>query len=359
MLGAAMLVGFVALALSLPVSTAAGLPAAWFLISVLTVSNLFFPIGVVLAERTLYLPSVAIAFIAAFAWQAFEQNGDRRRLRLAGVTLALALGLMSFRTVQRNPEWRNTISILTALMRDHPESYRTAWLLADQYWRRGDLPQSEFYWEAALRLWPRDSQLLLEFANFNIGRKNWKRAIELLEQSRALTPWVPRVHDLLGFAYAHANRPDDAIASTNEAFRLGTNTGIMYATLATAYEQLGRRDGAAGAWRVAVHHKRGSLWIYRPMLARALARTGRTDQSLAVLDTAATVLRSDSLAQRVIASVRDAVLTKCYDPITKAPSCADPLSGWSLTMDAQPAARPVADRRSKSQNASENSSARQ
>ncbi|HSM03643.1 MAG TPA: hypothetical protein VK858_03440, partial [Longimicrobiales bacterium] len=40
---------------------AAGLGAAWFLIGVLPVSNLLLPIGTVLAERTLYLPSVALA----------------------------------------------------------------------------------------------------------------------------------------------------------------------------------------------------------------------------------------------------------------------------------------------------------
>jgi tetratricopeptide (TPR) repeat protein len=357
-LGLAMILGFVALAFTLPARAAVGLPVAWFLISIVTVSNLFFPIGVVVAERTLYLPSVAVAFLVGFAWDAIEQKAERRRWQLAGVTAALALALMSFRTVQRNPEWKSTLAILNATVRDHPESYHTAWLLADQYWRRGDVAQSAFYWEAALRLWPRDSQLLLEFANFNIGRKNWKRAIELLEQSRTMHPWVPRVHEMLAFSYANANRPQEALASANEAFSLSSNTALMYAIRATAYDQLGRHNEAAGAWRVAVNHKRGSLWIYRAMLARALARAGHTEQALAALDSAATLLRNDSLALRVLASTRIAVVTKCYDPAGVDSSCGDPLAGWSLAVDAPPDVEPVADRRSKSQNATGNSSAR-
>ena len=61
LLGAGLLLGIVALAALTPWRPRIGLPAAWFLLSVLIVSNLFFPIGVILAERTLYLPSVALA----------------------------------------------------------------------------------------------------------------------------------------------------------------------------------------------------------------------------------------------------------------------------------------------------------
>jgi protein O-mannosyl-transferase len=357
-LGLAMILGFAAMAFTLPASVAVGLPAAWFLISIVTVSNLFFPIGVVVAERTLYLPSVAIALVVGFAWDAIEKNAEQRRRQLAGVTIALALGLMGFRTVQRNPEWKSTLSILTAMVNDHPESYHAAWILADQYWRRGDVAQSAFYWEAAMRLWPRDSQLLLEYANFNIGRKNWKRSIELLEQSRAMHPWVPRVHEMLAFSYANANRPNEALVASREAFSLGSNTGLMYAITATAYDQLGRRNEAAGAWRVAVHNKRGSLWIYRAMLARALAHAGHTEEALAATDSATALLRSDSLALRTLAAVRNAVVTKCYDVVKVDSSCVDPLAGWSISVDAPPDVEPVADRTSKPQNASRNSSTR-
>ena len=347
LLGAAMILGFLALALTLPFSVAAGLPAAWFLITIITVSNLFFPIGVVVAERTLYLPSVAIALLAGFAWDALEKKGEPRRWPVYALSAALVFGLMTYRTVLRNPEWKSTIRILGAIVEDHPESYHTAWIMADQLWRRGDVAQSAFYWEAAVRLWPRDSQLLLEFANFNIGRKNWKRAIELLERSRSMHPWVPRVHEMLSFAYVNANRPVDALTAANEAFRLGSSSGLMYAVVASAYEQQGRLAYAAGAWSVAVHQKRGTIWMYRAQYARALARAGYRERALAVADTAIAVLHADSLATTVLRAVRQNVAADCYDPL-RVVGCRDPLAGWSLAVDAPP---DVADRRSKSQNA--------
>jgi tetratricopeptide (TPR) repeat protein len=230
-------------------------------------------------------------------------------------------------------------------VRDHPESYHTAWLLADQYWRRGDVNQSAFYWEAAVLLWPRDSQLLLEFANFNIGQKNWTRAIQLLEQSRAMHPWVPRVHEMLAFSYVHAGRPADALAAANEAARLGSATGILFAVRATAYEQLGRYDEGIGAWRSAIRQQRGTLWLYHAMLVRALARSQRTDAALAAADSALS-LQHDSLPSRVISDVRTAVSAGCYAG-TASPDCADPLAGWTIAVNAPP----VADRRPVSQNA--------
>ena len=57
----------VLLMLATPWNALAGLAAGWFLITISPVSNFLFPIGVLIAERTLYLPSVAVCFLAGFA----------------------------------------------------------------------------------------------------------------------------------------------------------------------------------------------------------------------------------------------------------------------------------------------------
>ena len=349
LIGALFLILTAVIALLTPKHPHAGLPAGWFLISIFTVSNLVFPVGVVVAERTLYTPSVAVAFIAGFIWMWIERN--RRYLKAGYAAVALVIGLMSYRTIIRNPEWRSTIALLNSVVRDHPESYHTAWLLADQYWRRGDIPRSRYYWEAAMLLWPRDSQLLNEFGNFNIGQKNWKRAIELLEQSRDMHPWVPHTQELLAFSYAHAGRSQDAIATGSEAVKVGGRIALIQAIRAKAYEQMGDYGAASGAWRASVSHKGGGLWIYRAMLARALARYGDRTAALAAVDTASRGLATDSVAIRTLASVRTAIEAGCYSEASK---CADPIADWGLTID-PPAALGTAS----SQNATQNSAVRQ
>ncbi len=336
-LGAGLLIATIALALLAPRHPEAGVPAAWFFITVLTVSNLLFPIGVVLAERTLYTPSVAVAALAAYVWQDLQARWTPQRRRAAYAGLTIIVGLMSYRTVSRNPEWKSTLAILNAMVRDYPESYHTAWLLADQYWRRGDINQAAFYYEAAMRLWPRDSQLLGEFANFNIGRQNWKRAIELLEQSRTMHRWVPRTHEMLAFTYVNAGRYDDAMQAAQEAIRLGGFRVVMFAVMARVYEERGRMAEAAGAWRAATHEKGGGLWVYRAMEARALARAGDQAAALASADTALRAHKEDTLAARTLADLQSAIQRGCYRSGANS-KCSDPVAGWRLTGDGPPVA---------------------
>ena len=73
-------------------------------------SNLFFPVGFVVAERVLYLPSMGFSLLVAVGW-----NRLRRRLSLSKVSaLLLLLPLLaahSAKTVVRNSEWRDELSL--------------------------------------------------------------------------------------------------------------------------------------------------------------------------------------------------------------------------------------------------------
>ena len=329
-LGGVLLIATIGLALLTPKHPEAAFPAAWFFITILTVSNLLFPIGVLVAERTLYTPSVAVAAAAAFAWQRLRLNGTVNHRRLSYALLILVVGLMSYRSVKRNPEWKNTLAILNAMVRDYPESYHTAWLLAEHYWRKGDVDQSAFYWEAAIRLWPRDSQLLGEVANFHIGRQNWTRAIQLLERSRSMHPWVPRTYEMLAFAYVNAGRYDDALKAAQEAIKLDGTRVVMFAVMARVYEEKGRMAEAAGAWRSATHLKGGSLWVYRAMQSRALARNGNAAAAIASADSALKANAQDTIAAWTLSQLKDAIQKGCYKPDAPA-DCNDPVAGWRLT----------------------------
>jgi protein O-mannosyl-transferase len=106
--GAALLIATVALALLTPWNPAVGFPAAWFLIGIITVSNLLFPIGVIVAERTLYMPSLAVSAIVAYGWLALAPRLTPQARRLAPVLLLLVVIAGGVRTWVRNPDWRST-----------------------------------------------------------------------------------------------------------------------------------------------------------------------------------------------------------------------------------------------------------
>lgn len=88
----------------------------WIAIAFLPVANLFFPTGVLVAERTLYLPSVGLA-LAVGAW--LRQIPPRQYV----VALAALAVLGGVRTWTRAPVWRNSRTVALSVLEDSPRSF--------------------------------------------------------------------------------------------------------------------------------------------------------------------------------------------------------------------------------------------
>src|SRR5207247_5106220 len=82
------------------------------------VANPLFPIQILIAERTLYLPSVGLALALGAACRGLVGR------RLAAVA-ALVVVLGGTRSVLRVPVWREQHSVALGLIRDAPRSYFT------------------------------------------------------------------------------------------------------------------------------------------------------------------------------------------------------------------------------------------
>jgi len=135
----------------------------WIALSVLVVSNLVLPIGVWIAERTLYLPSVGVALGVAALVQSVEQHAPRRMASVWTGTAVLALAA-GWRTLDRIPSWSDTDTVLSTLADEHPESFRSQWWLARRLTDVGDLDGGLRWFEVATRTSPNDLRLALDHA---------------------------------------------------------------------------------------------------------------------------------------------------------------------------------------------------
>ncbi|HET9386276.1 MAG TPA: hypothetical protein VFO67_14105 [Gemmatimonadales bacterium] len=112
--------------------------AALAALSYLPTSNLFFPSGIVLAERNLYLAVALPATLLGTALAPILHSraphaaplaslgaGSRTTgVRLSLMAVSVLLVLAGWRSLARLPAWRDNRSQLIALLADHPESYR-------------------------------------------------------------------------------------------------------------------------------------------------------------------------------------------------------------------------------------------
>ncbi len=353
LLGALLLAGTLALFLATPWVRRAGLPAAWFFISVFPVSNLLLPIGVLLAERILYLPSVALSMALAFAWDHYRARFTARDLRLAVGALSAALLALGVRSVLRNPDWKDTDAVWDAIVRDHPESYRSQWVNGYRMAQRGNRQLARGYFEIAYRLWPDDEVLLDNLAGVYVELREYERAVPVLEHARAISDIIDNTELLLACAYLGTQRWADALDASIRADRLNGDRATVFALRAQAYEGEVRYDWAAGAWRVAARQRHGNIPTFWLMLARDLARTQHPTAALAAIDTARSLIPATGRQLQATAdSLAGAVAAHCFSttaptihsgaPPAAAP-CADPLAAWPIVVPwtAQEVANPL------------------
>lgn len=151
----------------------------WIALAFFPVANLLFPVGVVVAERTLYLPSAGLA-LAAGAWL---QGLSPKRLPLV-VGLVVAAG--GVRTVLRVPVWHDDKTVTLSILEDSPRSYRGPQYTAALLQSAGNPARALEYFRIAAQIYDRDSRLFIGAADaaFALGRP--KLADTLLARAERL-----------------------------------------------------------------------------------------------------------------------------------------------------------------------------
>lgn len=172
-----------------------GLALWWVPISFLPVANFLVPIGVLLAERTLYMPSFVVALAATAAAQHFGSNPLYKR-RVAMIVVAVAL-LYSVRTVLRIPDWDSTDSIMMAQLRDRPDSFRAHWHKARMERRDGRPQSSLIHYAQAVELWPYRERLVLEASAYAAQNSQPQMAYRLSKHAAQQWPKSYQVQRLL------------------------------------------------------------------------------------------------------------------------------------------------------------------
>jgi len=158
----------------------ASVALAWVVLSTLVVSNLVIPIGVWVAERTLYLPSVGVSLGTAALVGSLTQ-APTRVLRGLWAGLALVVVLASWKILDRTPAWRDTETVLRTLAEEHPESFRGEWWLAQSLTEVGDYTSGLRWFEEARQASPNDLGLALDYARALLLAGQPQKAESLVE----------------------------------------------------------------------------------------------------------------------------------------------------------------------------------
>jgi Tfp pilus assembly protein PilF len=185
-------------------------------------SNLLLPIGTILAERLLYLPSAGFCLFAAEALRAaaarLPLRPPARRAAFAGA-LALLVALHGARAFARAGTWQSEERLFLTDLEASPRSARVQLNAGFAFQRRGDHARALEHFARALAIEPRYRLARLDAAVSLAALGRADEAIAIYRAELALAPGDPEVALDLGTLYQALGQPEAAREVYEEALR--------------------------------------------------------------------------------------------------------------------------------------------
>ena len=126
-------------------------------IALALVANIAMPTGILLAERTLFLPSLGIVIVLASVAALLIERVTKTPQpvqRVAAVGFAALLVVAASHSAERTFDWKDNFTLVKALVTDAPYSARAQFWLGDDLIRNGELADGEVALRRAMALWP-------------------------------------------------------------------------------------------------------------------------------------------------------------------------------------------------------------
>ena len=186
------------------------LGVVWVVLSLAVVGNVLFPVGLWVAERTLYLPSVGMSLLAVglgqYAVGLLREAPPRLQWGAIGVaTLLVVLG--GARTWMGALTWRDTETVFLTLAEDHPESFRAQWWMGMRLVDAGQEERGVEWLSQAVDLNPNELRLQLDLVRGLLMAGRSQEAVALVS---GLPPADPARDVYLTQSHIQLDQPDRA-----------------------------------------------------------------------------------------------------------------------------------------------------
>jgi Flp pilus assembly protein TadD len=199
-------------------------------------------------EHRMYLPSVALAGLAAMGLAGLLTRGSQPRVAVLGVAAVIVVLLMVSTSI-RVPDWRSSVSLAQATVRTSPESARAWATLANAYkesgagWDKIKPPMMK-----ALLLDPQQS-LALQLQVFRLIETGmFSQAEDVLNRIRPGERGDHRFLNTLGMLRLEQRDFAAAVESFERALRIDVSIPEVRYNLALSYELWGRCAVAHEKW---------------------------------------------------------------------------------------------------------------
>ena len=193
----------------------------------------------IMAERLAYLPSAGFCLLLALLWGQIAS----RKPTAAWALLAILLLALGARTVARNRDWKDNLTLFSQGVKAEPGSARVHRDLGEEYASRGQIEAASAEFQAALRIYPdyaeaaegyglAESRLVHE----QVGQKWLETAVSLSKKGTS-------DHDVMEVNLAthlfKFGQPDEALSILNREIQEQPGYGLAWSHRALIWQQRG------------------------------------------------------------------------------------------------------------------------
>ena len=167
---------------------------AWFAIAFAPVSNVLIPTGILIAERTLLVPSAGVLLAVAFAtpWVLEKLRGRSNLVRIAVAgEFAAILTLGAANSAERQLVWKNSDTVFNSLITDSPKNFKAHYAYGGQLFEQHRPVEGEREWRYAIALFPEYYGVYVDLAHKYREAHICPAAIPKYRMALALEPALP------------------------------------------------------------------------------------------------------------------------------------------------------------------------
>ena len=180
----------------------------------------------VLTERYLYLPSVGFCWLVGWcavqAWDALARlRTPLRGLQFVVPTLITAVAVLgSVRTISRNTDWRNDLTLYTRTLETDPDAAVIRNNLAGVFFASGQVERAGREWEIALAGKPDNVVTMNALGIFYTQEGKYAYAREMFQRAITAKPLWGTAHCNYGLLLQKTGEPDHALEEFKTSVQL-------------------------------------------------------------------------------------------------------------------------------------------
>ncbi len=216
----------------------------FFGLAILPISNLVFPIGTIMGERLMYLPSLGIC-LALGAIMDLTLLWTMGRAQAVVALLLVAFGGLyaayGTKTILRNQVWHDWDTFGVALLTESPNSAKVHRFVGIALARRGDLDKAKAELETALRILPDYPEAYNELGAVLTGQGKFDEALKIFQQAVKLFPEYAEPYLNIGMIYERMGKLAEASEMyhrAGKAYPLETRAAVEIALKLFRYGSL-------------------------------------------------------------------------------------------------------------------------